>query len=559
VKQLGITVVAGMLLFCVGVRESAAEDVNLRQRVDALFSRYDRRESPGCALAVIQNGAVIYERGYGMASLESGIAITAHTVFDVGSAAKQFTATSILLLAEDGKPSLDDDVRRFVRELPDYGAKVTLRHLLHHTSGLPDYIDLLRLAGARTEDVVTDEEALHLLALQKRLEFAPGSEHVYSNSGYFLLPLVVRQASGQSLRDFARERIFSPLAMRETQYVHDHTQIVPGRATGYAMRNEGGFRLASSNWEQNGDGGLLTTVEDLARWDQNFYSPKVGNRALVDLLQTPGVLTSGEALTYAMGLRVDRYRGLPRVWHGGSWAGFRAALWSFPEEHFSVATLCNLASANAGRLTSQLVDLYLEKKLGPPPAGEPTPLARDLIPADGATRFAGLFWEKESDDVVSVSWKDGRLELGREGDPASELLMVAADRFQTKQGDLSISFRDAGKARPEMVVTQASKKPKVYEPVDAWKPNPSELSAFSGSYWSAELESTYRFVASGSDLLFLSRYGRSEIVKPVFRDTFDSDLAGLIHFRRDASAVPGFEILSGRTRLSFSRQSSSPR
>jgi CubicO group peptidase (beta-lactamase class C family) len=558
-KHLGFTVVAGTLLFSVGVHSSAAEDVDLRQKVDALFASYDRRDSPGCALAVIQNGATLYERGYGTASLESNVAITPHTVFDIGSAAKQFTATSVLLLAENGKLSLDDDVRKFVQELPDYGAKVTLRHLLHHTSGLPDYIDLLRLAGARTEDVVTDEEALHLLALQKRLEFAPGSEHVYSNSGYFLLSLIVRQASGQPLRDLARERIFSPLAMRETQYVHDHTEIVPRRATGYAVRKTGGFRLASSNWEQNGDGGLLTTVEDLARWDQNFYEPRVGSRALVDLLQTPGVLTSGEALSYAMGLRVDRYRGLKRVGHNGSWAGFRAALWRFPEERFSVALLCNLASANAGRLASQVTDVYLEEKLEPPSAAAPTPPADKLIPVERAADYVGLYWEQESDDVVSVSWRDGRLELGREGDPTHELLMIAADRFQAKQGDLGVYFRSAEKARPDMVVTQSLQKPTVYVHVDAWKPNPSDLSAFSGFYWCAELESAYRFVASGSELVLLSRNGRSEVVKPVFRDTFESDLAGLIHFRRDGSTVPGFEVLSGRTRLSFSRPSSPPR
>jgi CubicO group peptidase (beta-lactamase class C family) len=553
-KRLTTPILAGSLLLVSTARGFAAQDASIPRKVDSLFAAYDRGDSPGCALAVIQNAAVIYERGYGMASLENGFAITPRTVFDIGSAAKQFAAMSVLLLSQDGKLSLDDDVRKFVPQLPDYGATATLRHLLQHTSGLPDYIDLLKLAGARTEDVVTDEEALHLLALQRRLEFPPGSEHVYSNSGYFLLSQVVRRASGQTLRDFAQARIFGPLGMTQTQYINDHTWVVPGRATGYAPRKGGGYRLDTSNWEQNGDGGLLTTAEDLARWDQNFYDAKIGGRELVQLLQTPGVLSSGEALTYAMGLRVDRYRGLPRVRHGGSWAGFRAELLRFPGERFSVAALCNLSSASAAKLAAQVADLYLEKKMEPPPQtpAAPTPPAADRAP--GLTHYAGLYWDQETDDVLTVVEKDQTLSLLRDGDRRSDLVMVSHDRFQTTDGTLHLVFRKAAQARPEMAITAAGAKPQSYQPVDSWSPASSELTAFTGLYSCPELETDYRFIVSTSGLALLSRNGRSEIVKPVFRDTFDSDLAGLIHFRRRGSDISDFEVLSGRTRLVFLRR-----
>jgi CubicO group peptidase (beta-lactamase class C family) len=446
-KRLTTAALAGSLLLFSTAEAYAADETSIRQRVDALFAAYDRSDSPGCALAVIQGGTTIYERGYGMASLENGVAITPRTVFDIGSTAKQFAAMSALLLSQDGKLSLDDDVRKLIPQLPDYGATVTLRHLLQHTSGLPDYIDLLRLTGARTEDLVTDEEALHLLSLQRQLEFSPGSKHVYCNSGYFLLSLVVRRASGQTLRDFANARIFAPLGMTQTQYINDHTWVVPGRATGYAPRKGGGYRVAGSNWEQNGDGGVSTTVEDLARWDQNFYDTKVGGRDLVRLLQAPGALSSGEALTYALGLRVDSYRGLRRVWHNGSWAGFRAALWRFPEEHFSVAALCNLSSAGSGGLAGKVADLYLEKKMGPPPSTPAAPLAA-AGKAHHLTSYAGLYWDRETDDVLRVAAKDERLWLVQDDDQRSDLVMIAQNRFETTDGRRDLVFRKAARRDP---------------------------------------------------------------------------------------------------------------
>lgn len=328
-------------------------------RIDSLFRRFGATGSPGCALGVVRDGVLAYARGYGLASVELGVPITPATVFDIGSVSKQFTAMSVVLLALDGKLSLDDEIQKLVPEVPRYAQPVTLRHLLHHTSGLRDYIDVLGWSGLGDETVTTDADALGAIHLQQRPNFPPGSEFLYSNTGYFLLSVVVERASGTSLRDFAAERIFRPLGMTHTQYVNRHDMIVPGKAGSYTTGDDGTFALALANWEQTGDGAVNTTVEDLVKWDQNFYTPKVGGAAALRELLATLPLTTGKPNTYALGNNVDTLQGHPRVSHGGSWAGFRAQLTRFPNDKLSIITLCNLATAGPGLLAANVGSMLL--------------------------------------------------------------------------------------------------------------------------------------------------------------------------------------------------------
>src|SRR5262245_35198761 len=258
----------------------AAQSGDVHARVDTVFARFTT-DTPGCALGVVRDGALVYGKGYGQASLELKVPITPATVFDIGSVSKQITAASIVLLAQQGKLALDDELRKLVSEVPEYRQKITLRHLLHHTSGLRDYVTLLSLAGAQEESVTTDGDALALVARQKGLNFAPGDDYLYSNTGYFLLSLVVKKASGTPLREFAQEHIFKPLGMSDTQILDDHTKVIAGKAASYAPVRRGGYRAVMANWEQTGDGAVQTTVGDMAKWDANFYSGKVGGAALV--------------------------------------------------------------------------------------------------------------------------------------------------------------------------------------------------------------------------------------------------------------------------------------
>ncbi len=334
-------------------------------RVDRVFATYARHDSPGCALGVYREGRMLYSRGYGAANIAAVMPNTPATIFDIGSTSKQFTAASILLLAQQGKLTLDDDVRRFIPELPRYQAPITIRHLLHHTSGIRDYIGLLTLGGNDIAGRTTAKQALDAIVRQKALNFDPGTEHLYSNSGYFLLSQIVERVSGTPMRVFAETNLFRPLGMTSTQVRDDHSTPLAGAAIGYSSSQSGGFSINASKWEQTGDGAVFTTVEDLLRWDSNFYDPKVGGPRLLEELQRTGTLANGSALTYASGLIVNKFRGLRSVSHGGSWAGYRAELVRFPDQKLSVATLCNVANANPSALARSVAAVYLEDKMEP--------------------------------------------------------------------------------------------------------------------------------------------------------------------------------------------------
>lgn len=333
--------------------------------VDALFAQYAHSGSPGCAVGVYQNGGVAFERGYGFADLNHDVPITPLTRFTVGSVSKQFTAASIALLARSGRISLDDDVRKYVPELPVYQAPVTIRHLVHHTSGMRDFWELVTLAGWRPDDGYTVDDMLNLAAHQKGLNFAPGAEYRYSNTGYLLLGVVVKRVTGQSLRAFAASAIFRPLGMRETLFLDDHNEIVARRAPAYASAR-GGWRIDVWNNDIVGQGGIVTSIADLQKWDENFYDARVGGRELIAQLQAPGRITGPGPMTYAFGLTVESYRGLRLVQHTGSTGGYRAAIYRFPEAHTSVAMLCNASNANTGQLALRMADAVLGSRFTAP-------------------------------------------------------------------------------------------------------------------------------------------------------------------------------------------------
>jgi len=334
------------------------------KRIDAVMKEWARKDSPGCAAAVIQNRKIVHAKGYGVADLERSVPITPKTVFDIGSTSKQFTASAILLLAADGKLRLDDDVRKYVPELPALGkTPTTIRHLLHHTGGLRDYMALLMLGGAQIDGVVTVRETIAVLARQKALEFEPGTKQVYSNTGYFTLAQIVERATKQTMARFVGDRIFKPLGMSSTLILDDHTRVVPGRAIGYSPKDDGGWRLDMSGWEQTGDGAVLTTVLDLATWDANFYDPKVGGKPLIDGLHQRGTLAGGQVLDYAAGLVHGTYRGQATVSHGGAWAGYRAQLERYPALRTSVIVLCNAGNSQPDQLARKIADVVLGKQL----------------------------------------------------------------------------------------------------------------------------------------------------------------------------------------------------
>ena len=441
------------VLFCVTF--GYADTDSLTKKVDKLFLTWDKPDSPGCALGIIRDGTLIYARGYGMADLEHNIPITSKSIFRIGSTSKQFTAMCMALLEEEGKLSLDDSLRKFLPQMPEYAEKITIRHLIHHTSGIRDYLTLASIAGFREDDYYTDAEVVDLLARQNELNFEPGEQHLYSNSGYFLLSQIVKKASGKSLRRYAEEKIFQPLGMTHTHFHNDHTEIVKNRAAGYAPKRGGGFMISMTTLPMTGDGGVFTSVEDLFLWDQNFYDNKLGisGQALIEKIQTPGTLNSGEKLDYAFGLNILKHKGLTLVGHGGSFVGFRADMIRFPEQRFSVICLANLSHFNPSVMARKVADIYLadlftEKSEDREQPESQTPGSKELCGGEFSPTpeelepYIGKYYSEELDVAYFLELKRGKLVMRHENRhrnyPRAALKAIQKDQF--KVGGFKLDF-----------------------------------------------------------------------------------------------------------------------
>lgn len=521
-------------------------DTELRAKTDALFAEWDHSGTPGCALAIYRDGAIVYSRGYGMASLELGVAISPQTVFDIGSTSKQFTATCIALLAQDGKLQLDDDVRKHLPELPEYEAPITIRHLLNHTSGLRDYLELMTLAGLDERDHTTCADAFALITRQRALNFPPGSKHLYCNTGYFLLAQIVERVSGKSMKDFARERIFAPLGMRHTEILDDCTRIVRNRANSYEP-GEAGFVEHTSDWEQTGDGGVQTTVEDLQLWDENFYTGKVGGRELRETLETRGKLTDGTVLDYACGLMLGELRGLDVVSHGGAWVGFRAELIRVPSQHFSVACLCNLGSMNPQGLARQVAELWLGSEMthdAQPPAAPETDArpAVDVPPTELAP-LAGRY--RREDLVIDVALGDGGLRISGPAARPGRLTPLGDNRFRRENAPrpMDVVFVRDGLRFEFKDGTRWD-----FTAIEPWTPTAAELARFAGRYSCDEIGTPIELaIVDGSLTVVGHRTLASMTLTPLTRDCFTCGLGQLL-FQTAETAVSGFVVDGGRAK-----------
>ena len=330
--------------------------------IDKIFIEWDKENAPGCGLGVMQDGQLIYARGYGMANLEYDLPNTSQSVYRIGSTSKQFTAASIVLLAEQGKLNLDDSLDTFFPDFPNYAEAITVRHLLNHTSGIRDYLTLSYLKGLQGDDYYTDKDVMVWLINQTELNFVPGEEFVYSNSGYWLLGQIVNQVAEMSMTEFAQKEIFTPLEMNNTHFHNDHTMIVKNRASGYLPKDEDGFQISMTTLDMIGDGGIFTSIEDIKKWDDAYYSSQVLSKKFWKMMTQRGKLNNKEELDYASGLFISEYKGLDTVSHGGAFVGFRAELLRFPKQKFSVAIFANRGDANPTTMAYKLADVFLSDK-----------------------------------------------------------------------------------------------------------------------------------------------------------------------------------------------------
>jgi len=493
-----------------------------------------------------------------MADLEHDVPITPSTVFYVGSVSKQFTAATIALLAQRGALSLDDDVRKFVPELPDYGSRITIRQLIHHTSGLRDQWTLLGMAGWRLDDVITKEHIMKMVRHQKELNFDPGAENLYSNTGYTLLAVIVERVSGQSFRDYTEANIFKPLGMTNTHFHDDHERIVKNRAYSYMPAGaSGGFKAAPLNYANVGATSLFTTAEDLARWVINFEDKKIGGADVIKQMQQVGVLNSGKEIGYAFGLSIGPYRGLNTVGHAGGDAAYRSFAFWFPDQRFGVVVLSNFGTLNPQQMAQRIADLYLADKLTPEPpkaaVAERTPVKVDPSILES---YAGRYLLDGRTLVVIT--KEGDKLMGQPGgSPKAELVPQSETTFFVKEANSEVTFERDEKGNVVRFAmknaTQSQTAKRLGPPTAA-----AQLTQFAGDYYSPELGTTYTMVVKDGKLVAEHRRHDDITLSELDGDLFSGNrwFFQTVQFTRDSEKrISGFRLSSGRARnVRFDKQ-----
>jgi CubicO group peptidase (beta-lactamase class C family) len=490
--------------------------------VDKIFA-WAKSNEPGCSIAFSQNGKLVVSRGYGSADLERDVPITANTVFDAGSIRKQFVAAAVLLLAEDGKLSLSDDVRKYIPELPDYGHKIMVDHLLTHTSGIRDWQPLLNLAGG-------DPDAMTMILRQRELNFVPGDEWSYSNSGYVLLPEIVKRVTGMPFSEFARKRIFEPLGMKSTSHPEDPLYLIKNRALAYS-KDAAGWKMDMYLGNQRGGaGGLFTTAVDLVTWNDALANGRLGTY-VTQKLQEPAKLNNGRKLSYTRGLFVESKSGEKFVWHTGGAAGYSARSAFLPESKLSLALMCNSDGGARETYANQVFDLFL---LPGQKASSTSPATGE--PPTGLNARAGLYFDEQTGEMLRLAVNNNTL-VAAGGGP---LLAVAPDLFRTQrqspffmsEAEVEIHFLSADQFE---IKTKEGEKTR-YRRASGWKPTQAELLDLVARYRSEELTSVFEARLGKEGLMIQVNDSPRALAEfnPVARDTF---LAGgsLVRFTRDSS------------------------
>lgn len=543
----GAAAIATTLSLLGGTPAAAQVEPTLEARIDSIFAPWDRPGSPGAAVGVVRKGKLVFARGYGLAELEHRVPIVPSTRFHVASEAKQFTAVAVLLLAERATLSLDDDVRMWLPEVPDFGTPITLRHLLNHAGGLRDQWQGLALAGRYGDDAITTGDVLRMVERQRDLNFQPGSQELYCNTGFTLLAEVVARASGRSFRDFTREELFEPLGMTRTHFHDDLRELVPGRAHSYGrLRENEGFERRILNYAVPGATSLFTTVEDMAKWIAELQRPTLRSASLYEPLLARDTLNDGRAVLWGYGINVGEHRGHLRVGHGGGDAGFRAWSVRFPEHDLGVVVLGNLAEVNPGpfgdALALRVADLFL-----PQPLATETERESSGEPEPDLDRFVGAY-ETADGELINVTNEFGVLKIwdprGAEKvalEPVGPTAFAAAadsvERvlFEVEDGR-AVRLRSTGPAGTRLG--------------DLTSPVPREgLTSYSGAYHSDEFEMTWRLSVRDGVLTARHIMHDDVVLTPVVHELFEGDVWFLreVRFTRDASGVvDGLLISAGR-------------
>lgn len=533
------------LAFAVFAAPLCTGQTDLSPQVDRIFADVNRADSPGCSLGVMRDGKFVYRKSYGQASLELGVPLSSHSVFYVGSISKQFTAASVVLAAEQGFLALDDDVRKYIPELPDYGHVITLRQMLHQTSGLRDFFDLLYFSGLDAASFNSPAEILKLVERQKGLNNVPGGEWIYSNTNYFLLGVVLERATKKTLAEFTAENIFEPLGMTHTRFYDDASLVVPERVAAYDAGKAGKFTVDwSTTYAVVGGGGLMTTVDDLLQWDNNFYANKLGKGTLLKELETPGILNDGTKTIYGMGLMLGDYRGLATAEHNGALFGYRADMLRFPAQKFTIACLCNVANADPERRGRKVADLYLKNEMQVDvTAGRP---GSSQLPDPGT--FAGQYLDRRTHMLYSFSAANGNLMAW-----GTVLDRRSANQFYDLFGD-PITF-DAADGAMKVTLNMNGETYFSGSKLGDFHEDPAALQEFAGAYRSPELDGAIALALEQGKLILRNGSNPPLTLEPIARDEFAAAGSFVIVFERDSHGkVSGLRVFAAEARgIVFSR------
>lgn len=526
------------------------------KQIDQLFTAWNNLESPGAAVGVEKDGKVIYKKGFGSAELEYNIPITPQTIFHIASVSKQFTCFSILLLEKQGKLSINDDIRKYIPEVPDFGRVITLNHLMHHTSGLRDQWTLLAMAGWRLDDIITKDQILRIVSRQKELNFNPGDEYLYCNTGFTLLAEVVERVSGQTFPEFTRTHIFEPLKMTNTLFYDDCEKIVKNRAYSFYVDSTG-YKKSILSYSNAGATSLFTTAEDLCQWSRNFENAVVGDKELINRMSLRGILNNGDTITYAMGQEIGKYKGLNTISHGGADAGYRSFLVRFPDQRFSVNVLSNLASFDPGGMSFKIADLYLKDKesvSGPKKEeteGKAEPEIKEIrIDNDVLVSYCGQY-EWQPGIFVTISIENDKLFVSAPELPKTPMMAVSVNEFDVKAVSARITFikGDSEKISKMKVIMNGEERFALRLP--DFDPAKINLPEYSGEFYSEELSTTYCFVVESGKLIARHFRTGDVVLTPIKSDQFSGNqwYFGQVEFIRDSGKkINGCKVSSGRVR-----------
>ncbi len=520
-------------------------------RIDSIFKEY-KATGPGCAVAVVRDGKLIFSKGYGLASLDYDIPITPATVFDIASVSKQFAAFAIATLVEQKKISLQDDIRKYLPEVPDFGKTITIANLVHHTSGIRDWTETLAVAGWRGEEVYSMDDIMRMLKRQKELDFDPGTKYQYSNTGYNILAVLVEKVTGKPFITWTNENIYVPLGMQSTQFLGDHKKIIKNIAYSYYPANDS-FVKANSQLTALGSSSMFTSVADFSKWMiQLLAGLKEGNPVYKRMLQT-GTLNNGEKITYAFGLVAGKYKGLTHVSHTGSWAGYRSVSNYYPDQNLGVVVLANTALFSRAK-ADLVADLFLKDQFKP----EATAIAAGINSTDSTVavdttllkKYTG-FYKLGPGWLLNITLENGIL-MTRATDEDKYATEAKNDSsFWVPAYGAAITFNKDRQGK----ISQLSYKTIQAKKVLPFTPDVKMFKDYEGSYYSHELSTVYKvYVKGGKLFLEHMRQGEHEI-KPMAKDEFFASSIGEMQFTRTKNKVTGFVLSAGRIKnLRFVKQ-----